>query len=271
MSKTDRERASSYLKDIVEKSPDIAVVLGSGLGDIAEAVSDQTVIPYSEIPGWPSATAPGHRGRLIFGEMSGRRVVMMQGRIHYYEGHKMDQVVFPVRVLHEIGVSKLFLTNATGGINLGYKPGELAAVYDHINMMGTNPLIGPNDDALGPRFPDMTYAYDRDYIELLSQVAKKNGITLHRAVYIAMSGPSYETPAEIRMARMLGADVVGMSTVPEVIAAGHLGMRVCAVSCITNYAAGLTADRLTHEEVLDRMSHASGDMLTIIRESIDAM
>jgi purine-nucleoside phosphorylase len=245
--------------------PKVGIVLGSGLGGVADAIEDPVVIPYEEIPYWPRTTAIGHAGRLILGTLEGVQVVAMQGRVHYYEGYTMEEITFPVRIFGELGVKTLFATNASGGINLGYAPGDLITVYDHINYMGTNPLIGTNDDRWGPRFPDMTYAYDRDYIEILLDVAARNGITLHKGVYIAFTGPSYETPAEIRMARLLGADLVGMSTVPEVIVANQMGMRVAVVSCVSNYAAGVTAERLTHQEVMDRMGEAAGSLEILIR------
>ncbi|MDR3331030.1 MAG: purine-nucleoside phosphorylase [Synergistaceae bacterium] len=245
--------------------PRFGIILGSGLGGVADAIEDPVVIPYEEIPYWPRTTAIGHAGRLIIGVLENVPVAVMQGRVHYYEGYAMDEVTFPVRILGELGVKTLFATNASGGINLSYAPGDLVAIYDHINYMGTNPLIGANEDKWGPRFPDMTYAYDREYIEKLCGVAREDGITLHKGVYIAFTGPSYETPAEIRMARVMGADVVGMSTVPEVIVANHMGMRVLAVSCVSNYAAGITASKLHHQEVLDGMAKAAGSLERLVR------
>ena len=248
----------------IDSSPVVGIILGSGLGAVADAIEDATVIPYEEIPYWPRTTAIGHEGRLIFGKIEDVPVVAMQGRVHFYEGYAMDEVTFPVRIFGKLGVKSLIATNASGGINLGYSPGDLVAIYDHINFMGTNPLIGANDES-GPRFPDMTYAYDREYIEQLLGVARSEGITLHKGVYIAFTGPSYETPAEIRMSRVLGADVVGMSTVPEVIVANHMGMRVCAISCVSNYAAGVTATKLNHEDVLEGMFRASDALANLIK------
>ncbi len=245
--------------------PAVGIVLGSGLGAVAEAIENSVTIPYEEIPYWPRTTAVGHAGRLIVGTLDGVPVVAMQGRVHYYEGYSMDEVTFPVRILGELGIHTLFATNASGGVNLGYAPGDLVAIYDHINFMGTNPLIGENNDKWGPRFPDMTYAYDRTYIDTLLGVARELGITLHKGVYIAFTGPSYETPAEIRMARTMGADLVGMSTVPEVIVANHMGIRVAAVSCVSNYAAGVTANKLHHQEVLDGMARAASSLTDLIR------
>ena len=245
--------------------PRVGIVLGSGLGAVANAVSGATVIPYEEISNWPRATTIGHVGRLVIGTLEGVPVAVMQGRVHYYEGYGMHEVTFPVRVLGELGIGLLVATNASGGINIGYRPGDLVAIYDHINYMGTNPLIGPNEEKWGPRFPDVTYAYDREYLDLMDEAAKDERIALRRGVYMAFSGPSYETPAEIRMARVMGADVVGMSTVPEVIVANHMGIRVAAVSCVSNFAAGVTSEKLHHQEVLDTMTQAAESMARLIR------
>jgi purine-nucleoside phosphorylase len=245
--------------------PRVGIILGSGLGEVADAISDAYAIPYEEIPHWPSATAIGHAGRLVLGTLEGVPVAVMQGRVHYYEGYGMREVTFPARVMGELGIGSLIATNASGGINLGYKPGDLVAVYDHINYMGTNPLIGANEEKWGPRFPDMTYAYDREYLDLLDASAIDEKIALHRGVYIAFSGPSYETPAEIRMARILGADVVGMSTVPEVIAANHMSIRVAAISCVANFAAGVKPEKLRQQEVIDGMARAAGSLTRLIR------
>ena len=262
------EKPTEALTAIQRKTnlrPEVALILGSGLGKVADAVENPTVIPYEEIPYWPRTTAVGHAGRLVIGTLENVPIVVMQGRVHYYEGYDMDEVTFPIRIFGEMGVRTLFATNASGGVNLGYAPGDLAAIYDHINYMGTNPLIGANQEKWGPRFPDMTYAYDREYLEYLMEIARSKGITLHKGVYIAFTGPSYETPAEIRMARAMGADLVGMSTVPEVIVANHMGMRVVAVSCVSNYAAGVTQNKLHHQEVLDGMAKAADSLVTLIR------
>lgn len=262
------EKTTEALAAIQRKTtlrPQVGIVLGSGLGAVADAIENSITIPYEEIPYWPRTTAIGHAGCLIAGTLEGVPVIAMQGRVHYYEGYEMDEVTFPIRIFGELGVKTLFATNASGGINLGYSPGNLVAIYDHINYMGTNPLIGSNDEKWGPRFPDMTYAYDPAYIDLLCEIAREEKITLHKGVYIAFSGPSYETPAEIRMSRLLGADLVGMSTVPEVIVANHMGMKVCAVSCVSNYAAGVTAEKLHHQEVLDAMALASDSLARLIR------
>jgi purine-nucleoside phosphorylase len=245
--------------------PTVGIVLGSGLGGAADAIENSVAIPYDEIPYWPRTTAIGHAGRLVIGTLEGTPVVAMQGRVHYYEGYTMDEITFPIRIFSEMGVTSLIATNAAGGVNLSYSPGDLVAISDHINYMGTNPLIGANNNKWGPRFPDMTFAYDPEYIQFLFQVAKDENIRLHKGVYIAFSGPSYETPAEIRMSRTLGADLVGMSTVPEVIVANHMGMRVLAISCVSNYAAGVTSNKLHHNEVLEGMSRSAESMIKMIR------
>lgn len=231
-------------------SPPVAVVLGSGLGGFAARLSERVEIPYGEIPHWPVSTAEGHAGRLILGRLGSLELAVMAGRAHLYEGYRPDQVVFGVRVLARLGVRRLVLTNAAGGINPAYRQGALVLISDHINLQGANPLVGPNDDRLGPRFPDMSEAYPARLRQLAHQAAGELGIQLAEGVYAAMLGPSYETPAEIRFLRAIGADLVGMSTVPEVIAAVHAGLEVLAISCVTNMAAGLAPGRLSHQEVL---------------------
>ncbi|HJR50941.1 MAG TPA: purine-nucleoside phosphorylase, partial [Gemmatimonadales bacterium] len=220
--------------------PEIALVLGSGLGGFAQALAKPTTIAYREIPHFPTSTALGHKGELVLGLSDGVPVAVMAGRVHLYEGYRADEVVFPVRVLARMGVKTLILTNAAGSVNVNYKPGELMVISDHINLMGVNPLVGPNDEQLGPRFFDMSEAYDPALREVAEKACSKAGVTVRHGVYVAVSGPSYETPAEIRAFRALGADAVGMSTVPEVIAARHMGVRVLAISCITNLAAGVS-------------------------------
>ena len=231
--------------------PAIGLVLGSGLGAFARSLEKVTAIPYGEIPRFPTSTAVGHSGELVIGHSQGVPVAVMSGRAHYYEGYTMQQVVFPVRVLGRMGVKTLILTNAAGSVNVNYKPGELMVIGDHINLMGGNPMIGPNEDELGQRFFDMSEAYDPRLREIAEKACWKAGVTVRKGVYLALSGPSYETPAEIRMLRTLGADAVGMSTVPEVIAARHMGIRVLGISCITNMAAGVTKRPLDHREVLE--------------------
>ena len=232
--------------------PAIGVVLGSGLGAFADELTDRTDIPYSDIPGWPGSTAVGHAGKLIVGKLGETVVAVMAGRAHLYEGYTAAQVTFGVRVLRSLGVQSMIFTNAAGGINLAYERGGLVLISDHINLQGTNPLVGPNDDSFGPRFPDMSEAYSRAYREIAKKVAGELGVMVAEGVYAAMLGPSYETPAEIRYLRAIGADLVGMSTALEVIAANHVGMKVLGISCVTNMAAGVIPEsKLVHEEVLE--------------------
>jgi purine-nucleoside phosphorylase len=231
--------------------PTIAVVLGSGLGAFAEALQARVEIPYSEIPGWPVSTAIGHAGKLVIGELDGLNVAVMAGRAHLYEGNTAQQVVFGVRTLGALGLRSIIFTNAAGGINLAYRRGGLVLISDHINLQGVNPLVGPNDDSLGPRFPDMTEVYSAAYRATAKQVAAELDIDISEGVYAGLLGPSYETPAEIRYLRAIGADLVGMSTVLEAIAANHMGMKSLGISCVTNMAAGILPQKLDHNEVLE--------------------
>lgn len=264
--KSKCKEAISFIRDRAGEAADIkvAVILGSGLSGVGEALSGGISIKYSEIPNWPLPTVDGHDGEFLLGSIDGVNVAIMKGRVHYYEGYSMEEVTFPSRILALLGTKVLLATNASGGVDLGLKPGSLVAIYDHINFMGMNPLRGPNVDEWGPRFPDTTYAYDKELLDILDDAAKGENVQLGRGVYIAMSGPSFETPAEIRMARTLGADLVGMSTVPEILIAAHMGVRAAAVSCVSNHAAGVTADKLTHEEVLEGMARASESMKKLI-------
>ncbi len=245
------EEARRYLEIRTAARPRVAAVLGSGLGAFAEELTDATEIPYQEIPGWPQSTAIGHAGKLVFGKLDSLDLVVMAGRAHLYEGHPMSAVTHGVRVLAALGVRGMVFTNAAGGIDLGLSRGGLVLISDHINLQGVNPLVGPNDDSLGPRFPDMSEAYSREYRAIARQVAEEQGIAVREGVYAAMLGPSYETPAEIRFLRTIGADVVGMSTVPEAIVANYLGMRVLGISCVTNMAAGILPQKIDHAEVLE--------------------
>ncbi len=231
--------------------PKIALVLGSGLGGFADALADSTAIDYAEIPHYPRATAIGHAGRLVIGSCAGVPLAAMQGRVHFYEGISMKEVVLPMRVFGRMGVQAALLTNAAGGINREYKQGALVALSDHINLQGPGPLVGPNDDRFGPRFPDMTYAYSREYRKVALEEGRRLGLDIYEGVYAAVCGPNYETPAEIRYLRTIGADLVGMSTTAEVIAARHMGVNVLAISCVTNMAAGILDQPLHHEEVLE--------------------
>lgn len=246
------EEAARYIQRRAEAKPAIGVVLGSGLGAFAGELTDSASIPYAEIPGWPQSTAVGHAGQLVIGKLCGSlNIAVMAGRAHLYEGHSMSAVTFGVRVMGALGVRSIVFTNAAGGINLDLDRGGLVLISDHINLQGANPLIGPNDDGVGPRFPDMSEAYSRAYRETAKQVAAEQGIAVSEGVYAAMTGPSYETPAEIRFLRTIGADVVGMSTVPEVIVANHMGLKVLGISCVTNMAAGILPQKINHEEVLE--------------------
>ena len=259
------QAAIDYIRSHTSRQPRVAVVLGSGLGAFAEELSDRQEIPYAAIPGWPVSTAIGHAGKLVFGKLDGLDVVVMAGRSHLYEGYTTAQVTMPVRVLHRLGVRSIVFTNAAGGINLSYSRGALVLISDHINLQGSNPLIGPNDETLGPRFPDMTDAYSTECRAVARQVANELGIPLAEGVYAALSGPSYETPAEIRYLRTIGADLVGMSTVPEVIVANYLGMRVLAISCVTNMAAGVLPQKINHEEVLEVGRQVRGKLVRFLK------
>jgi purine-nucleoside phosphorylase len=244
--------AKRLIESRTDVRPRIAVVLGSGLGAFADEFTDSTSIPYMEIPGWPQSTAVGHSGKLVLGKLCGSLdVAVMAGRAHLYEGHSMQAVTYGVRVLGSLGARSIVFTNAAGGINLELGRGGLVLISDHINLQGANPLVGPNDDSLGPRFPDMSEAYSKEYREIAKVVAAEQGIAISDGVYAAMLGPSYETPAEIRFLRTIGADVVGMSTVPEVIVANHMGIKVLGISCVTNMAAGILPQKINHEEVLE--------------------
>jgi purine-nucleoside phosphorylase len=232
-------------------APKVGIILGSGLGAFADSLSNALSLSYSDLPGFPTSSVPGHAGRLVLGTLMNEPIVAMQGRVHFYEGYAPQQVAFPARVLCSLGVKALVVTNAAGGINTGFGVGDLMAITDHLNLSGYNPLVGPNDPSLGPRFPDMSHAYDPGLLELLRQAATASGTRLREGIYACLSGPSYETPAEIRMLRTLGADCVGMSTVPEVIAAAHMGVKAAGISCITNLAAGLSKKALSHDEVAE--------------------
>ena len=244
------EEAKRLLESRTPVRPTVGVVLGSGLGAFADELSERTDIPYAEIPGWPGSTAVGHAGKLVIGKLGELAVAVMAGRAHLYEGYTPAQVTFGVRVLGRLGVRSMVFTNAAGGIDLTLEQGGLVLISDHINLQGVNPLTGPNDDSLGPRFPDMSEAYSRAYREAAKEVAMELCVPISEGVYAAMIGPSYETPAEIRYLRTIGADVVGMSTVLEAIVANHMGIKVLGISCVTNMAAGILPQKIHHEEVL---------------------
>ncbi|MEP6636942.1 MAG: purine-nucleoside phosphorylase [Acidobacteriota bacterium] len=245
------EHAARTIRARTNLEPHVAIVLGSGLGAIADEFEDSVAIPYAEIPGFPASTAEGHAGRLVVGKVGEIPVVAMQGRVHYYEGYSLEEVTFPVRTFKLLGIKTLVLTNAAGGVNVQLSQGALMVISDHLNLMGVNPLRGPNDERFGPRFPDMSEAYSRDLQEAVIEEARTLGIEIRRGIYAGLAGPSYETPAEIHMLRACGADAVGMSTVPETIVARHMGMDVVGISCITNMAAGIGDQPINHAEVMD--------------------
>lgn len=259
------EEAVRYVTGHCELRPAVGVVLGSGLGAFAAELEHSVALRYCDIPRWPVSTAIGHAGLLTLGCIDSTPVAVMSGRVHLYEGYSPAEVVFPVRVLARLGVRALVLTNAAGGIDLSYSQGALVMIADHINLQGANPLAGTNDEALGPRFPDMTDAYSPVFRAVAREVAAEVGVELREGVYAALFGPSYETPAEIRYLRTIGADLVGMSTVPEVIAARHMGVEVLAISCVTNMAAGILPQKISHEEVLETGRRVRGTLLALLR------
>lgn len=263
--------AAEYLRARLPARPDLALVLGSGLGGLADRIEALVYIPYGQIPHFPVSTAPGHAGRFVFGRLSGRMVLCMQGRFHYYEGHDMAAIALPVRVLKALGCRALVLTNAAGGVNWDFAVGDFMLITDHINFMGANPLRGENDDAIGPRFCDMTHVYTPEFQQTARQVAAQQGITLREGVYLGYMGPSFETPAEIRAFRTLGADAVGMSTVPEAIAASHCGLPVLGVSLITNMAAGMAGKRLSGDEVIEIANQRGPVFQDFIRTVVGAL
>jgi purine-nucleoside phosphorylase len=243
--------AVAFIRSKSSLEPQVGVILGSGLGNVVDSIDIETAIPFGEIPGASASNVMGHQGRLVLGHSKGLPVVIMQGRVHFYEGHEMEQVMFLSRVIGRLGIKKMIVTNAAGGINTEYTPGDLMLISDHINFMGQNPLRGPNIDELGLRFPDMSDAYAESLRAVAREVGKEQGLDLKEGVYLGLSGPTYETPAEIRAFRVMGADAVGMSTVPEVIAASHMGIPALGISCITNMAAGVLKQKLHHQEVMD--------------------
>jgi purine-nucleoside phosphorylase len=266
--------AESAAQSILQKTtlrPRIGLVLGSGLGSFADSLTDSTKIPFHEIPDFPRSTAIGHAGQLVIGHAANIPVAVMQGRVHLYEGYSPQQVAFPMRVFGRMGIRAVILTNAAGGINLTYKQGALVLISDHINLQNTNPLAGPNDDRFGVRFPDMTHAYSKPYREMAKEEARNLGMTVHEGVYAALLGPSYETPAEIRYLRTIGADLVGMSTVFEVIAARHMALKVLAISCVTNMAAGILDQPLSHQEVMETGERVKASFESLLRAVLPRM
>ncbi len=261
----------NYLKTQIGFDVEIGLVLGSGLGEYGESIENKIYIDYKDIPNFPGATVDGHKGRFVVGEIHGKKVICMQGRQHFYEGIGMEAVTYPIRVMYKLGVKKLFTTNATGGLNENFNVGDFMIITDHINFMGTNPLIGENLDEFGPRFPDMSNIYNKELVELAENCANKIGIKIQKGVFVAYSGPSYETPAEIRMFKLLGGDNVGMSTVPETIVANHCGMDILSISSITNMAAGISKNPLSHEEVKEESDKIIGKFKKLVDEIIANM
>lgn len=265
-------RAAEYVQErFADRRPETALVLGSGLGAVAESIDAPVIIDYSDIPDFPVSTVPGHAGRIVMGELEGKEVMVFQGRFHYYEGYSMEEVVLPVRVMALLGIRTLILTNAAGGINTSFEPGDLMCIRDHIKLTGLSPLRGTNIDEFGPRFNDMSDAYSGELRRIIHEAAARTGTTLREGVYAYMTGPSFETPAEIKMLRALGADAVGMSTVPEVIVAAHAGMKAAGISTITNMAAGILDQPLSHEEVMETGAMVKEKLLDLIREVLRAL
>lgn len=259
------QEACEFIKGKIEGIPQIGLILGSGLGSMADEVQNKAVIKYSDIPNFPVSTVEGHEGQFVCGALEGKRVIMMQGRFHFYEGYDLKTVTFPVRVLKMLGVEMLVVTNAAGGVNLDFKPGDLMLISDCINFSGANPLIGKNLDEFGPRFPDMSSPFNKELINIALTASKEENVPVVKGTYFMFSGPNYETPAEIRMVRILGGDAVGMSTVPEVIAANHSGIKVLGVSCITNMAAGILDQPLNHLEVIETSRKARDNFQKLVR------
>jgi len=264
-------RAAKFIQSKTKLRPKVGLVLGSGLGAFADELASAIKIPYDRIPGFPRSTVDGHAGRLVIGKSGDVPVAVMQGRVHLYEGYSAKDVVFPMRVLGRLGIRAAILTNAAGAINLDYSQGALVVIRDHMNLQGTNPLVGPNDERFGVRFPDMTQAYAKAYREIALREAKRLGLAVREGVYAALLGPSFETPAEIRYLKTIGADVVGMSTAPEVVAARHMGIRVLGISCVTNMAAGILDRELNHEEVMETGERVRGQFVALLRAVIPAI
>ncbi|NLY81782.1 MAG: purine-nucleoside phosphorylase [Clostridiales bacterium] len=262
------DAGAEFLKELINETPRIGVVLGSGLGDFANKLVNPIKVSYKDIPKFPQSTILGHAGTLYFGKLNEIPVVLMSGRLHYYEGYSQSEVTIPIRIMSKLGIETLILTNAAGGINLEFTAGELMLISDHINLSGSNPLIGPNQDEFGPRFPDMSDTYTKELRYSLLKSAKKESIDLKEGVYAMMSGPSFETPAEIKYLRRIGADAVGMSTVPEAIVASHCGLKVIGISCITNMAAGVLNQKLSHEEVFETANRVKSSFAQVLELAI---
>jgi purine-nucleoside phosphorylase len=265
------EEAAAAIRSRCGTLPDTAIVLGSGLGDFADTLLDAIATPYTDVPHWPASNVVGHAGKLVIGNVAGARVAALAGRVHFYEGHPLSTVVFATRVMSRLGVKQLILTNAAGGINTGFGQGALMIIDDHINMLGTNPLVGANDERFGVRFPDMSEVYSSRLRGIADAAARAKGVPVSHGIYVAVHGPSYETPAEIRFFRTIGADAVGMSTVPEAIAARHMGMEVLGISCITNMAAGVLPQPLVHDEVMETARRVRGSFIALLEGIIERL
>jgi purine-nucleoside phosphorylase len=265
------EEAAAAVRARCSRLPETAIVLGSGLGDFADTLLDAIATPYGDLPYWPASKVVGHAGRLVIGRVGGRQVAALSGRAHFYEGHELSTVVFATRVMGRLGAKQIILTNAAGGINTLFSQGALMIIDDHINLLGSNPLVGPNDERFGPRFPDMSEVYSRRLRGIADAAAKAKGVPVSHGVYVAVHGPSYETPAEIRFFRTIGADAVGMSTVPEAIAARHMGMEVLGISCITNMAAGVLPQPLVHDEVMETARRVRGSFIALLEGIIERL
>ena len=265
------EKSAAMVRGRCGALPETAIVLGSGLGDFAGTLVDAVTMPYGDLPHWPASRVVGHEGQLVIGNVGGTRVAALSGRAHFYEGHDLGTVVFATRVMGRIGVRRLILTNAAGGINTGFAQGALMIIDDHINMLGSNPLIGMNDDRFGTRFPDMSEVYSARLRRIADDAARAKGVPVSHGIYIAVHGPSYETPAEIRFFRTIGADAVGMSTVPEAIAARHMGIEVLGISCITNMAAGVLPQPLVHDEVMETARRVRGSFIALLEGIVERL
>src|SRR5690625_2267476 len=260
--------AKEFVKSRTNHTPELGIILGSGLGSLAEEMKDADVIPYEDIPHFSKSDAEGHANELVIGELEGKKIVAMKGRYHYYEGHSLDEVTFPVRVMQALGIESLIITNSCGAVNTDFNPGELMLITDHINLVGTNPLIGKNNEELGTRFPDVSEVYSKELRDIASRVAQENDIKLREGVYGWWSGPVYETPAEIRMIRTLGGDAIGMSTVPEATVAIHGGLRVLGISCLTNMACGILDEPLSHDEVIAVAAQSRSKFVHLVKKTI---
>ena len=265
------EIAAEFIRRRCGGVPELALILGSGLGDFAATLAGAVAMPYAELPNWPASTVVGHPGRLVIGLSAGRRVAALAGRVHAYEGHSPDAVAFATRVMGRLGVRRLVLTNAAGGVNTAFSRGALMIIDDHINLLGANPLAGENDDRFGPRFPDMTEVYSTRLRRIADEAAAARGVSVVHEVYAALLGPSYETPAEIRYLRTIGADAVGMSTVPEALAARHMGLEVLGLSCVTNMAAGVQPEALSHDDVLETTRRVQGTFITLLEGIVERL